>query len=170
MYRHLSLLALILVLGLSGCDRQRDEPPQPSEPSGTPGERMNEPEPATPPNGGTTRDDLNGGTTMDDGTTMNDGTTMDDGTATDTQICTPEWFASVHQQVQAMPDGDITQLYPSGLPEVGSEKWFAAIDKLTGGDGASGPDGGTPEWCSMIQQRLSQSSSPSQSPQSSPSL
>ncbi|WP_346839252.1 hypothetical protein [Microbulbifer sp. SAOS-129_SWC] len=73
---------------------------------------------------------------------------------TDTEICTPEWFAWVHDQVMAMPDGKRAELYPNGLPEVGSDEWFIAIDKLTGGDGAHGPDGGSAEWCSMMQERL----------------
>ncbi|WGL17666.1 hypothetical protein PVT68_05065 [Microbulbifer bruguierae] len=69
-------------------------------------------------------------------------------------ICTPEWFQWVNEQVMSTQSEAIALQYPTGLPDVGSDEWFTAVDKLTGGDGAHGPDGGSDEWCFMMQQRL----------------
>ena len=70
-------------------------------------------------------------------------------------ICNPEWFEWVNKQVMSLQSEAIAENYPTGLPSVGSKEWFTAMDKLTGGDGAHGPDGGSDEWCFMMQQRLS---------------
>ena len=143
MYRFLPLLALALVL--NGCGRQSDTHDPTDVERTPPGETATEAmeEPITPPS-----DDAD--TTMPEESTA---APQDDRSET-IEICTPEWFAWVHEQIQARPDGDLAELYPSGLPEVGSDEWFLAVDKLTGGDGAHGPDGGSAEWCSMMQQRL----------------
>ncbi|WP_226667515.1 hypothetical protein [Microbulbifer aggregans] len=74
-------------------------------------------------------------------------------------ICNATWFEWVNKQILSIHSEDVTNQYPSGLPAVGSDEWFTAVDKLTGGDGAHGPDGGSDEWCFMIQQRLSSASS-----------
>lgn len=132
MYRLASLL--VLALALSGCDRQGDTSNQPEADLPSAGETATESmeEPVAPPE-------------------END---------TDVVICTPEWFVWVDEQIVALPDGKMAELYPTGLPEVGSDEWFVAVDKITGGDGAHGPDGGSDEWCSMVEQRLSQLQSP----------
>ncbi|WP_105103739.1 hypothetical protein [Microbulbifer pacificus] len=70
-------------------------------------------------------------------------------------ICNAEWFEWVNQQVMSDQAAAIAEQYPTGLPDVGSDEWFIAMDRLTGGDGAHGPDGGSDEWCFMMQQRLS---------------
>lgn len=71
-------------------------------------------------------------------------------------ICTPEWFNWVNRQLSAQTDGRLNELYPQGLPEVGSGEWFEATDVLTAGSGDHGisPRPGSDEWCFMIQQRL----------------
>lgn len=136
MYRFLPLAALLLSLGLSGCGRQSDTH-DPAETERTPpGETATE--------------------AMDTPVAPPDENESD--TETEAPICTEEWFQWVNDQVIAMHDGDMAQLYPSGLPDVGTAEWFLAVDKLTGGDGAHGPDGGSAEWCSMMQHRLKQSS------------
>jgi len=141
MYPYLPLLALIFVL--SGCGRQSDTHDPADAERTPPGETATEAmeEPITPPEDSTA-------------------TAEEQAAAppTEAPVCTPEWFTWVHEQVIAMHDGEIAELYPAGLPEVGSEEWFLAVDKLTGGDGAHGPDGGSIEWCNMVQQRLSNSS------------
>ncbi|WP_323847177.1 hypothetical protein [Microbulbifer magnicolonia] len=150
MYRFLPLLALLLVL--NGCGRQSDTH-DPAEVERTPpGEMATEAmeEPVTPP-------------TDDNGTAAPETTAPRPQTdISEAPICTPEWFAWVHEQVTARHDGDLAELYPAGLPEVGSVEWFLAVDKLTGGDGAHGPDGGSVEWCDMIQQRLGGPAVPAQ--------
>lgn len=80
--------------------------------------------------------------------------TGDDPNSEGQLICTPEWFEWVNTQVMATNSEEIAEQYPTGLPEVGTDEWFLAVDKLTGGDGAHGPDGGSDEWCFMMQQRL----------------
>ncbi|WP_299599409.1 hypothetical protein [uncultured Microbulbifer sp.] len=72
-------------------------------------------------------------------------------------ICNATWFEWVNGKVTEEYSEAITEQYPTGLPSVGSDDWFIAMDKLTGGDGAHGPDGGSDEWCFMIQQRLGNS-------------
>lgn len=148
MYRFLPLIAVLLLI-LGGCGRQSDTH-DPAEERGAPGETATEAmeEPLTP---------------SDEPDATMDG--QDDQTATTPEgdeseviVCSEEWFTWVNEQVQTMHDGDIADLYPGGLPEVGTDEWFLAVDKLTGGDGAHGPDGGSAEWCAMIQQRLQQSS------------
>ncbi|MCX2794707.1 hypothetical protein OQJ62_07225 [Microbulbifer thermotolerans] len=140
MYHHLALIALVLTIGLAGCGRNSDTH-DPGDHQTTPPdegatEMMEEPvTPPAPPESAEPPSD-------------------DSAAAT---ICTPEWFVWVHEQVITMQNGDMAELYPAGLPEVGTDEWFLAIDKLTGGDGTHGPDGGSEEWCRMIQQRLEQS-------------
>lgn len=158
MYRQLAFclpLCALLALGL-GCGRKSethdpdlDRPPTVVEET----EIMEEPvappdddttDPGYAPPNGTPND------TDDDSVDTADDTT---GTA---QVCTPEWFVWVNEQVQLLPNSQLADLYPGGLPEVGSDEWFVAVDRLTGGDGAHGPDGGSDEWCNMVLQRLGQ--------------
>ncbi|MCK7597686.1 hypothetical protein M0G74_10440 [Microbulbifer sp. CAU 1566] len=72
-------------------------------------------------------------------------------------ICNAEWFEWVNGQLMTRYSEAIAEQYPDGMPSVGSQEWFIAADKLTGGDGAHGPDGGSDEWCFMMQQRLGSS-------------
>ncbi|BBM00101.1 hypothetical protein [Microbulbifer sp. GL-2] len=76
-------------------------------------------------------------------------------------VCTPEWFAWVQQQIIGKQNGDMAKLYPSGLPAVGSDEWFAAVTMLTGGN-LSGVIPGSTEWCDAIQKRLTQTESQTQ--------
>ena len=140
MYRYLPLVALTALLALAGCGRNSDTHDPTNIEREAPGETatraMEEPiappEPTeAPPTPGTQ-------------------------SSTDAPVCTDAWFAWVHEQVLAHHDGKLAELYPHDLPEVGSDEWFLFIDKMTGGDGAHGPDGGSAEWCSMIQHRLEQ--------------
>lgn len=148
MYRYLPLIALLAALGLNGCGRQSDTHDPANVEREAPGETATEAmeEPIAPP--------------------PDSGTVAGNEHATDAQICTPEWFAWVNEQIVTLQDGNLAELYPHDLPEVGSEEWFLAVDKLTGGDGAHGPDGGSAEWCSMIELRLNQHLN--QSPKSLP--
>ncbi|AWF80333.1 hypothetical protein BTJ40_05655 [Microbulbifer sp. A4B17] len=74
-----------------------------------------------------------------------------------TAICTPEWFEWVQQQVIAQQNGDMANLYPSGMPTTGSEEWFTAISQLSGVD-TSGLQPGGMEWCEAIQKHLTEGS------------
>ncbi|WP_193166042.1 hypothetical protein [Microbulbifer hainanensis] len=169
MYRLFTLTAIVLALTLGGCGRHSDtNEPDAAKPAAgdTATESMREPVPAPTEENGTGKEsesqmDSGMGSEMESGSGMESdemGSHMGGDTGTDTTICTPEWFAWVHQQVIGQQDGKMTELYPNGLPEVGTDEWFIAVDKLTGGDGAHGPDGGSEEWCNMIQQRLGKSS------------
>lgn len=167
--RNLLIAALVSALALSACDRKSEthdpdsaapaETPttteQPMDDTGTTGDGTTTPDTTSP---GTTAP----GTTTDPGSATGDSATSgsmgaDSTTApgADVEVCSDTWFKWVNDQVVAMHSEVITQQYPSGLPEVGSDEWFVAVDKLTGGDGAHGPDGGSDEWCAMVQQRLS---------------
>ncbi|GAA5525701.1 hypothetical protein Maes01_02273 [Microbulbifer aestuariivivens] len=149
MYRYLSLIALLMPLALFGCGQKTDtndpanaevveediEVTEPSQDGGTPG-------------------DTTDSATGDD--TTGDSASAEDSQSSEGQTCTPEWFEWVQAQVVAIPGADamIAEWYGDGMPEVGSDDWYVAMDRLTGGDGAHGPDGGSAEWCSMMEQRL----------------
>ncbi|WP_250464580.1 hypothetical protein [Microbulbifer litoralis] len=150
MYRYIPLIA-VLLLTLGGCGRQSDTH-DPAGADGSADETITETmeESVTPP------DPDEPDTTM--GGQDDQMATTPEGDESEVVVCSEEWFGWVNDQVLAMHDGDMADLYPGGLPEVGSEEWFLAIDKLTGGDGAHGPDGGSAEWCAMIQQRLQDTS------------
>ena len=155
--RNLLIAALVSALALSACDRKSEtHDPDSAAPAESP---TTTEQPMDDTGTGTTGDDATTpGTTTDDSATS--GTMGADSTTTpgaDVEVCSDTWFKWVNDQVVAMHSEVITQQYPSGLPEVGSDEWFVAIDKLTGGDGAHGPDGGSDEWCAMVQQRLSKS-------------
>lgn len=163
MNRHLPLIALFVILGLGGCGRHSDtnEPNHATPPPGESTDGMQESTPSTTDEGTggmQGNENMQGDESMQgsEGTqdSMGNADSGTGATSTDTEVCTPQWFAWVHQQVLSKQDGKLTELYPSGLPEVGSDDWFVAIDKLTGGDGTQGPEGGSDEWCRMIQQRL----------------
>lgn len=132
MYRLVSLL--VLALALNGCGRQSDTSDQSEADLSTDEETVTE--------------------------TMEEPVAPSTGSETDALICTSDWFVWVNGQVLAIHGSEVAELYPTGLPEVGSDEWFMAVDKITGGDGAHGPDGGSAEWCTMVEQRLSGVQSP----------
>jgi hypothetical protein len=157
MYRYLSLLALLMPLWLIGCGQKTDtveptetetmeedvEVTEPAEERTAPGEATDE----AMPDSGYGQDSSSG---------QEQATDSDMGSGTEVETCSPQWFQWVHEKVVAMPgvDAKIAEMYSDGLPEIGSDEWFRAMDRLTGGDGAHGPDGGSAEWCSMMEQRL----------------
>lgn len=143
MYRYLTLLFLVLALGITGCGR-KTETNAPSDMERTPpGETTDE---AMPSPESESKSESEPGDNYAGGAAM--------GETSEIEVCTDGWFTWVNQKVMAMPGSQLSEMYPNGLPEVASDEWFLAIDKLTGGDGAHGPDGGSDEWCSMIEQRL----------------
>ncbi|WP_237066066.1 hypothetical protein [Microbulbifer guangxiensis] len=153
MYRQLSLIALLTPLWLVGCGQKTEtvdptnteimeedvdvEVSDPAEERTAPGEAADE-------------------AMSDDGYGQEQSTEPDIGSATELETCSPQWFQWVHEKVVAMPgvDAKVSEMYGDGLPEIGSDEWYVAMDRLTGGDGAHGPDGGSAEWCSMMEQRL----------------
>ncbi|GAB2895283.1 hypothetical protein ACCI51_04050 [Microbulbifer echini] len=143
------VLSLTLALALSGCGRQGD-------PSKTPGAE-------TAPAAGQVASDAMKQPTEPgpDNPTANPPDQTQAPSAGSATLCTPEWFAWVQQQVITQQDGDLKKMYPSGLPPVGSEEWFAAVTKLTGGN-LNDVKPGSPEWCQAIQKRLSQPDSQGQ--------
>lgn len=129
MYRYLTLVLLVFALGITGCGRKTETNAPTDVERTAPGEVTDEAMPAP-----------------------------ETGDTAEAEICTDAWFTWVNQKVMAMPDSQMSEMYPNGLPEVASDEWFLAIDRLTGGDGAHGPDGGSDEWCRMVQQRLTSQS------------
>lgn len=167
MNRYLPLLAFVLPLAFAGCgddedrretlDLERETPAQSTEDIGT-----------TPQEGETGEGD-------DESTTMSgddisaekelygEPTPMGDtegppemGDTSEVETCSEQWFVWLHEKVLAMPGkrDQLNEAYPDGIPEPGSDEWFVAMDKATGGDGAHGPDGGSEEWCSMMEKRF----------------
>ena len=157
MIRHLLLATLVLAVALSGCSR-KSETNDPDLPADSTEQMETEvieesttPEPdSTTPDNSATGDD----STDQQNTGAASATGDDSANSEGQQICTTEWFEWVNAQVMSTQSEAITEQYSTGLPDVGSDEWFMAVDKLTGGDGAHGPDGGSDEWCSMMQQRL----------------
>lgn len=159
MIRNLLLAGIFASIAVTGCDRKTEtnDPDQTQEP--TPQSEVEVIEEST-----TTEADSSSGTgTSTDATDQNntdalsatgDDASGDSATGQAQEICTPEWFEWVNAQVMSTQGEAVTEQYPTGLPDVGSTEWFMAVDKLTGGDGAHGPDGGSDEWCAMMQQRL----------------
>ncbi|MFV8782149.1 hypothetical protein ACNKU7_06975 [Microbulbifer sp. SA54] len=145
---NLWIIALLSTLALAGCGRQtetHDPDVAPAAQPTSPGQEDND---------AASQSDSSAGTesSADDSSvdSQNSGPN-----SMGQLICTDPWFEWVNQQVLSIHSQDVANQYPSGLPAVGSDEWFAAVDKLTGGDGAHGPDGGSDEWCFMMQQRLS---------------
>ncbi|TLM73950.1 hypothetical protein ACONUD_02680 [Microbulbifer harenosus] len=141
---------LATAIAMSGCSR-KSETHDPDTAPGTETEVVEEMT-VTEPEQGTDADTATPDTTTAPPAT---GDTAESPNSEGQLICTPEWFKWVNEQVMSQQSEAIAEQFPSGLPDVGSDEWFLAIDKLTGGDGAHGPDGGSDEWCFMIQQRLS---------------
>lgn len=137
MYRYFTLMFLVFALSITGCGRKTETDAPADLERTAPGETTDEAMPTTEP---------------DSGDSDADGAAM--GGTSEVEVCTDAWFTWVNQKVMAMPNSQLSEMYPNGLPEVGSDEWFLAIDKLTGGDGAHGPDGGSDEWCRMVEQRL----------------
>jgi len=154
------IIALISTLALAACERNSDthdpDAPDTLVPADTPAagqppeDEVAVGQDRTSERGTSGADDNNTGTASATG----DNATEDSPNSEGQLICTPEWFAWVNTQIMATNSEAIAEQYPTGLPDVGSDEWFLAIDKLTGGDGAHGPDGGSDEWCFMMQQRL----------------
>ena len=161
--RNLLIATMISALALTACGRKTEtHDPDTAAPADNPATTE---QPMDDSGTGTTTDDTSGDNTLSDDNTSSDDMTSGDsgndataGTASpspeDELICTETWFKWVNDQVLSMHSEVIAEQYPSGLPDVGSDEWFVAVDKLTGGDGAHGPDGGSDEWCTMVQQRL----------------
>ena len=137
MYRYFTLMFLVFALSITGCGRKMETNGPEGVERTAPGETTEEAMPSPESDSG---DEYAGDADMGD--------------ATEVAVCTDAWFTWVNQKVMAMPGSQLSEMYPDGLPEVASDEWFLAIDKLTGGDGAHGPDGGSAEWCSMVEQRL----------------
>ncbi|WP_288132280.1 hypothetical protein [Microbulbifer sp.] len=145
--RHLLIITLASILALAACDRKSETHDPDTQPTDTP----------------TSDQSMEDTVVIDENDTSDDTTGSDDsntgaaaatGDSDEVLICTKEWFEWVNNQVLATSSEMIAEQYPTGLPDVGSDEWFMAVDKLTGGDGAHGPDGGSDEWCMMVQQRL----------------
>ena len=163
MIRHLLLASLVATIAITGCSRKSDT--NDPETTKTPETEVVEETTVVEEDTGTpdysspsTTDDASGTDDTDSGAATSKGTDniISDSPESDGQMtCNAEWFEWVNTEVMKTQSEAITENYPTGLPEVGSDEWFTAVDKLTGGDGAHGPDGGSDEWCSMIQQRLS---------------
>lgn len=145
MIRHLLLATLFTTIAVTGCSRKSE---------------TNDPELPADSTQQTETEVIEESTTTEmDSTTPDTSTTGDESTGSPgsegQMACNDELFEWVNVQVMSTQSEAIAEQYPDGLPEVGSAEWFTAVDKLTGGDGAHGPDGGSDEWCSMMKQRLS---------------
>ncbi|WKD50570.1 hypothetical protein [Microbulbifer spongiae] len=136
MPRWVPLFALILALG--GCGRQCDRHIA-SEPV------------AAPAAGETAADEMQHPIAPGSENARAADAAADNGSAS---FCTPEWFAWVQAQLASRQNGDLAQLYPSGLPPVGSSEWFEAVTTLTGAN-LDGTVPGSTAWCEAIQKRLS---------------
>ncbi|MBN8432083.1 hypothetical protein JF535_14615 [Microbulbifer salipaludis] len=151
MMRFLLLASLMTALALYGCSRKSEthDPDQAAEPA----EKTEVIEESKDTGTGAADDTSVPGDSASSSADETD-TRSDNPNSEGQLICNAEWFAWVNGEVMRTQSEAITEQYPSGLPEVGSAEWFTAMDKLTGGDGAHGPDGGSDEWCFMMQQRL----------------
>jgi len=156
MIRHLLLASLFAAIAVTGCSRKSEthDPDLPADSNQQMETEVIEESITTEPDSDSSDD----GATPDEGATGADSTTGDDSAGSpDSEgqmACDDDWFQWVNAQVMSTQSEAIAEQYPNGLPDVGSSEWFMAVDKLTGGDGAHGPDGGSEEWCSMMQQRL----------------
>lgn len=168
MTRYLLLASLLASIALTGCSRKSEtnDPDQAAEPTmQTETEVIEGVTDDTSPNDTTMGDDSAGGSDMSDQNNSGAASATGDNATADSDgaespnsegqlICNAEWFEWVNGKVTEEYSEAVSEQYPTGLPSVGSDEWFMAVDKLTGGDGAHGPDGGSDEWCFMIQQRL----------------
>ncbi|WP_043317117.1 hypothetical protein [Microbulbifer sp. HZ11] len=166
MIRHMLLVSLMTTIAITGCSRKSDT----HDPDTTQKPEAEVVEETTVVEEDTSAPDYSAPSSTGDTGSANDNTSDSgdaSGTAGDTDsssaespnsegqlICNATWFEWVNSEVMKTQSEAITEHYPSGLPLVGSDDWFIAMDKLTGGDGAHGPDGGSDEWCFMMQQRL----------------
>lgn len=147
MVRPLLIAALLTSFAITGCSRQSDtNDPDKAPQTETETEVVEEITVDEPADSSPTPPDSNTG----DASTDSSESPNSEGQL----ICNAEWFEWVNGQLMEKYSEAIAEQYPEGLPSVGSADWFMAADKLTGGDGAHGPDGGSDEWCFMMQQRL----------------
>lgn len=154
--RNLLLCALLSALALGGCGKKTEthDPDLPPATSELPADDSSATSDSTDDMSTT---DMDSSSTGDDSSSSTDTDTSaaDESIGReDVVVCTDTWFEQVNQQVMVLHSEAIAEQFPEGFPEVGSDEWFMAVDKLTGGDGAHGPDGGSDEWCAMIQKRL----------------
>ncbi|QKX17830.1 hypothetical protein [Microbulbifer sp. YPW1] len=140
MFRPLLIAALLTSFTIAGCSRQSDtnDPDKAPETETEVIEEITVDEPADDSASSPESDSSSGESPNSEGQL----------------ICNAEWFEWVNGQLVEKYGEAIAEQYPDGMPSVGSQEWFMAADKLTGGDGAHGPDGGSDEWCFMMQQRL----------------
>lgn len=138
MIRHLLLASLLAAIAVTGCSRKSEthDPDLPADSNQQMETEVIEESITTEPDSDTSGDSA--------GSPESEGQ----------MACDDDWFQWVNAQVMSTQSEAIAEQYPNGLPDVGSSEWFVAVDKLTGGDGAHGPDGGSEEWCSMMKQRL----------------
>ncbi|WP_237059990.1 hypothetical protein [Microbulbifer sediminum] len=150
MNRYMPLLALMVPLALVGCGREEE--------SETIDLEQEVPAESTSDMDSMPESDQSQDMPQDESpsTGDQDATGPQMGDTSEVEVCTEEWFAWLNQKVITNPDlqAELDAAYPDGPPEVGSDEWFLAMDKLTGGDGAHGPDGGSDEWCNMMQSRV----------------
>ena len=162
MIRNLLLASLFASIAITGCSRKTEtnDPDQTQEPTQQTEMEVIEESTTTETDSGTATDSTDPNNTGalsgsgDDASGDSASATGDSSGSESVTVCTPEWFEWVNTQVMSTQSEAIAEQYPTGLPDVGSTEWFMAVDKLTGGDGAHGPDGGSDEWCAMMQQRL----------------
>lgn len=167
MTRYLPLLALALPLALAGCngdddrtetiDLERETPAQSTEDLGT-GTEADDSGGAEDPSNTYSGDDISAEEELyGEPTPMGDTEGPPEmGDTSEVETCSEQWFVWLHEKVLAMPGkrDQLNERYPDGIPEPGSDEWFVAMDTATGGDGAHGPDGGSDEWCSMMEKRF----------------
>ncbi|WP_428818582.1 hypothetical protein [Microbulbifer sp. MCCC 1A16149] len=159
MFRPFLIAALLTSFVFAGCSRQSDTN-DPDKAPETETEVIEEITVDEPTDDSTSTSDSDSSTTDD--TSMDSASDSDSGESSPGEspnsegqlICNAEWFEWVNGQLVEKYGEAIAEQYPDGMPSVGSQEWFMAADKLTGGDGAHGPDGGSDEWCFMMQQRL----------------
>ncbi|WP_231759952.1 hypothetical protein [Microbulbifer elongatus] len=156
MMRHLLLASLMATIAITGCSRKSDTPDAAQKPEAEVVEETTVVEEDTSaPNYSAPSSTGEAGEAKDGNTGDSSAAASGESPNSEGQlICNAKWFEWVNSEVMKTQSEAITEHYPSGLPLVGSDDWFVAMDKLTGGDGAHGPDGGSDEWCFMMQQRL----------------
>ncbi|MBB5210864.1 hypothetical protein [Microbulbifer hydrolyticus] len=155
MFRHLLLASLLASIAITGCSRKSEthDPDQPTDQTPqTETEVIEEVIVTEPDSSDPNSDDAGGSGSDDSAATGND--SAESPNSEGQLICNAKWFEWVNEQLMSKYSEAIAEQYPDGMPSVGSPEWFMAADKLTGGDGAHGPDGGSDEWCFMMQQRL----------------
>ena len=156
MIRHLLLAGLMASIAIAGCSRKSDT----NDPDTAPKPKTEVIEETTVVEEDTSAPDYGSPSSTGEAAGANEtgnnaaSDSADNPNGEGQLICDAKWFEWVNSEVMKTQSEAIAENYSTGLPEVGSAEWFTAMDKLTGGDGAHGPDGGSDEWCFMMQQRL----------------